>query len=545
MRNLRYIALLLLACFIALVLIFEPGLAASDKSYNDEENIDTSTIFVAEQGVYDYPYEIYPVNQGDKVFLQDHVDISRVAAGYMALAWFASGSPEEGEVAYIIDLPRHNYQYYNVYIDPEVFKKYPGDWYKWNGYVEPAGNMLAFTVKEYQRPSNVTVIQTINATIIKQQEENKSAKLPEKKIADYLTVHGQQLKIENDEAPYRVWIFGTKDRFYSLESEEYDFRLTKDEVDTLHSGKYTILIQSRGVNYNFDVSWNEGTEELGRTSKNPWEKSKIVEEAGIQPMMVLDDLKELLKETDDKYQTYSLEIQDPALQVMSMDFVEIRNARNYYNDISLRGNVSLYRVSGYTNVLPMTGLKFALDEDEQAKPEYFTGEAKGSDPGAMRQFLVDVPIYTDNMREGMHTISGYTAVGGSVFYDFPVNIAPEHSYIPSQDIKYVGDENPWKPNLTTRTITIPITVIQTITIPVTPPDEQVKAQQQIVQDEINRKNWERVYTIAVAVIFMVLAIVGGRYIYKVYRKARNQRERDRALKFEQDVGNNYEDEMMK
>lgn len=520
------IIILLLVCFAAMVLIFQPVSAASDRVYNDEENLDTSTIYVAQQGAKSYPYPIYYVNQGDKVFFGDHIDISGVAQGYQALAWFSKGYPSEGTTAYIIELPDPKYQWYNVYIDQDFFKQYPGNWYKWNGYVEESANQLAFTVKPYTRPANATIIQTINATKIEEQQQAARQLLPEKKVADYLTVHGQYLNIKTmNEPPFRVWIFGTKDYIYQLESDDYTLRITREQIDGLKTGKYTILIQYRGINRGYDVSWNPDKEELGRLSTDAWQKPKILEEAGKQPLMVLTDLKSLLEETDDKYETFSLEVQDPMLQVNGLDFVEVRDAKAYYNDVSLRGNVSIYRVVGYTNVLPMTGVKFALDEDEVGtqNAQWFSGEAKGSDPGAMRQFLVNVPIYKDNMKEGMHTLSGYTSVGGSVYYDFPVNIAPDHSYIPDQDVKYIGDENPWKANLTTVTITIPVPgPTQKIYVNVTPSDEQVRAQQQAVLEKINQDNIA--YQWFVLLLFFTIIVGGSLIAYVVYTYYRAKKD---------------------
>ena len=548
MRNLRFIALLTITMFLILICIFQGGLAVSDtneRTYNYEVNIDTSTIWAARLGTTSYGYKVYEVNQGDKVFLGDHIDISRVAAGYQALAWFSSGYPSTSGTAYIIDLPTQNYKYYNVYLDPAVFKQYKGRWYKWDGYVEESGNQLAFEIVGQTRPEGMEVVQVINTTVIKQEEEKHLSELADKPIADYLVVHGQYTKIHSTQAPFKVWVFGTYDGVYDQYSEDPEFSLNKTIVQGLHSGKYKILLQYRGINNQFDVAYNDQKEELGRTAAGPWDKPVLKEIAGIQPLMVYDQVVSLLEQSDDKYETLSLEVQEPSLQIMEMDEVAVRDAKDYYKEnpgsngdlAALRGNVSVFRVQGYTNVNPGSGLKFYLDEDQQATPQAFTSHAVGNKSGSMRTFKVDIPVYWDGIKEGVHTISGYTEVGGSIFSDFNINIAPEHSYIPSEMVKWVGSEIPWKANMTTPTPVIVTQVVtQTILVNVTPPDEQVYAQQKAAQDAINAKNWQTVYTIAGIVIAGVILLIVGMYIYRIYRKAKEQRDYKRSLrKHEEDM----------
>ena len=523
MRDLRSIGLILFACLLVYAVIIGFAGADSDDTHNDEIEINSTSIYIAQQHSPGYNYPIYEVNQGDKVYLGDHVDISRVAAGNLALAWFTLGEPTKTGTAYIIDLPQQKYKYYNVYIDPAVFKDKTGWWYKWNGYYEDGGNTQAFYIIGSERKDAVTApVQAINKTLIVEREKEASELLTEKKVADYLAVHGQQFNISGKTNPFKVWIFGQKSYLYDLYEPGYQIVLSKDQVQSLRAGSYTVVLQYAGNDTQFDVLWNADAEQLGNNPSTAWEQPKVIEEKGMQPSMVYDDLIGMLKETDDWYEVYKMEVQEPAIQIMQMDEVEVRAAKEYYLNPSKRGNVSVFRIVGYTNVLPGTMLKFALDEDDQTMVQWFTGASTGTYEGSMRYFKVDVPVYWDETSAGMHTISGYTDVGGSIFSDFNINIAPEHSYIPSDTVKWVGNRNPWIPTPTPEVVIQEkkVVVTKTVTIPVTPSNEQVLEQQRIAQNEINEKNLRLAGTVIGILICLAVAVLGMRYLFGVYKRAK-------------------------
>jgi hypothetical protein len=85
-------------------------------------------------------------------------------------------------------------------------------------------------------------------------------------------------------------------------------------------------------------------------------------------------------------------------------------------------------------------------------------------------------------------------------------------------------ENPWKANLTTPT---PVIIHEvgptiTITIPVTPSDEQVYEQQKKVADE----EWNKTTITVIAGVALLAAVVMGafviRYLVGVWRRAKKE-----------------------
>jgi hypothetical protein len=130
-------------------------------------------------------------------------------------------------------------------------------------------------------------------------------------------------------------------------------------------------------------------------------------------------------------------------------------------------------------------------------------------------------VYWDDMKEGMHRISGYTDAGGSIYRDFPVRISPEHSFIPNATVKWLGDENPWKANMTIADpiiITETVEVVRTVTIPVTPSNEQLQEAERVVKAEQDKRFWASVGNATMVVIGVGVLILVGRYGLSIYRR---------------------------
>jgi hypothetical protein len=209
-----------------------------------------------------------------------------------------------------------------------------------------------------------------------------------------------------------------------------------------------------------------------------------------------------------------------------MDQVSTGSAKEYYKNPDSRGNVTLFDVKGYTNVQPGTIMNFALDEKDQTRVHWFNTTAMNGNPGDMRTFEVFIPVYWDDLKAGvMHTISGYTDIGGSIFRDFPVRESPDHSFIPEQSVKWIDDRNPWVPTPTPITVTQVVTQMVTVTIPVTPSNEQVLAQQleavNITETQKETDYWNGVKVAAVIVVILVILIGGILYLRSVNRRARD------------------------
>jgi len=471
-----------------------------------------------------HDYEIHRIEQGDKVYLGDHIDFSGVVAGNAAIAWFPGGEPDPTEQATVINLADRKAAYYDFYVDPAIFTEHLGYWYKWNGYFESNGNTRAFWVAAAYRNTTDTAINgsvTNTSALINGAYKNVTMPeeeiLPAKNVADILAVHGQPIDINTyDNA--KVWVFGRLDYLYDVKTIENKTMFSTSIVNNLEAGRYVVLTQYPGRNTIPEVSYNEEKNQL----ESPWAKIKPVDLNGLSPMLVLDKFKGMIDYTDDPIEEKILALQDPKIEIVSMEQVATQSAKGYFSNSNLRGNVTVFEVKGYTNVMTGTNMRFALDEDKQTRNvSWLNTTAKGKVIGDMRTFKVYIPVYWDEMQEGMHTISGYTAVGGSIYRDFPVRIMPADSFIPDPIIKWVDNQNPWAPNLTPNDVVIQTKIVEKIIqVEVTPSPEAVYAAQKKVVEERDKANTAAMIGNAFIVITLLIVAVLLRWLYRMYRKAK-------------------------
>lgn len=107
------------------------------------------------------------ISQGEAVYLGQYVDISGVTGWSSEIAWNGGyAPPSAGSSPVVIKLPGSQIGLGNYYIDPAVFGKYPGRWYKWNGggFTAPKENTIVFNIGNLpeEPPANVaTAIPTV------------------------------------------------------------------------------------------------------------------------------------------------------------------------------------------------------------------------------------------------------------------------------------------------------------------------------------------------------------------------------------------------
>jgi hypothetical protein len=166
----------------------------------------------------------------------------------------------------------------------------------------------------------------------------------------------------------------------------------------------------------------------------------------------------MIKGTDDKIQTFNLVIEEPAVSIVSIDEVDVGNRI----PIAWEPGMTLLDVRGYSNVQNDITITVVMDPDIQTartiNANTWPTKAIKTSPGNKSMYQVYIPINKNEMPNGMHTIYVSTAIGGTMRADFPISELPPDSYVPNATLKYIGDENPWKPNLT---IPDPIVVVQT------------------------------------------------------------------------------------
>ena len=476
MRDLKWILKILLFAALALIIIsmIFPHAFADDVTFEDNQ----SYVIVEEQVKYPL-HPAYRIYQGQDVYVNDTIDIAGQGWG-TGIAWY--GRYQEYSLPrYIYEFVNYRHDLQNFYLDPAIFEGRSGIWYQYYGNAtEPHGNLEAFRVVNAYRNSTLTfpngtvmiLSQGIsNDTVVKPLP--KQSVLSEVRVSDYLVAHGDPLPTNFT----KLWVFGRVDSIYNSTGN-----LTIPQILALENGYYKIVSHEAGANTIFEVGYNADT----KTFTSPWKNVQDVSIYGSQPILDIDRFYQMIKGTDDKIQTFNLVIEEPAVSIVSIDEVDVGNRI----PIAWEPGMTLLDVRGYSNVQNDITITVVMDPDIQTartiKANTWPTKAIKTSPGNKSMYQVYIPINKNEMPNGMHTIYVSTAIGGTMRADFPISELPPDSYVPNATLKYIGDENPWKPNLT---IPDPIVVVQTQIIEKTiikevpPSNETVYEQQKKALDD--------------------------------------------------------------
>jgi hypothetical protein len=479
-------------------------------------------------------YPIYRINQGDTVYLGDHVDISGALAGNPDIAYFKGEDYQDyGVSPVILPLPNQKSGWYDYYISPEVFSKYPGTWHKWNGYYEFHANTVAFKVIALYRNTTMTYQNgtVVNTSELVSGEHNVSINptpteiLPTKHIADYVIPRYGSLNITVPDKS-AVWIFdGTDNSIVYSESvfteNGSEIRLSDSAIYSLPPSRYKILIQTVGdISPYLDVKY-EGANIVKWFDRSTFQVH-TVDFNGMTPDVAIATLEHILQQTTNTYSEQYLEIQEPSITITRMDKVSTSFSKDYYRLDTSKGNVSLMEVRGYTNAPNGTNISVILDLDHttarDVKYSTFKTVAVGSSLGDLRCYKVFVPLYENSLYVGLHSLTASTEIGGSMKGEFPVTVMPTDSFQDSVTVKWVGDENPWKPNMTiAEPIVEVVTVVQTQVViekrdPT--PDEIKSAQGEILKESVSLYG---TYFVVVAVVAAIGYLV-VRFVYRARKR---------------------------
>ena len=475
-------------------------------------------------------YTIYQINQGDNVYLGDHIDISGVLAGNPDIAYFNGNDYQDyGVSPVIIPLPNEKSGWYDYYIDPEIFGQYPGMWHKWNGYYEFHANTEAFNIIANYRNTTITYQNgtVVNKSELISGEHNKTVETPKTEIlpaihiADYVIPRYSNLNISVPDKS-AIWIFDASDNSIVYSESIFaengsEIRLSESAIDSLPPARYKILIQSVGnASPYFDVIY-EGDNIVKWFDRKNFQV-RTVDFNGMTPDVSISTLKQIFGKTTNTYVEKYLEIREPSITINRMDKVGTRASKDYYLMDDAKGNVTLMEVRGYTNAPNGTSISVILDLDHtnshDVKYSTFHSVAIGDSLGDLRCYKLYVPLYEDSLYIGLHSLTASTEIGGSVRAEFPITVMPADSFQENVTVKWVGDENPWKANMT-----IPEPVVQVVTVvqthivveKVTPTNDEILiAQEKIISDKI------QTYGLYVGII-VVICIVGYAAIRFVYR----------------------------
>lgn len=473
------------------------------------------------------------IQQGDTVYIGDYVDVSGFCGGYLELAYWDGYDMYDSSPNYNFTFANGKKAYTHFYVDPAVFEGKYGRWFKYNREYEARGNNLAFIVapKEYRNVSTTAKNGTITyANKTQEYEYPKMAiedrLLPIKKVNDYIISSEEHFNLTT-QGLSALWLFNPEDNsIIYTKSNSGNLIIKASEIQSLEPGNYKILVQNVKNNATeFDVVYSD--RKIKWFDRATFAVHEINTDSMV-PDVAIKKLEQIFPQTRDTYTIKTLVISNPEITITSMQQMYVGVAKDVLHDYDARGNVSVMEVKGYTNVRDGVDISITLDEEttdptEIEKLTYHT-VAIGGDLGEWRQYRVYVPLYWDSLEPGMHSLVARTELGGFVNADFPVIEMPPDSYQPPEIVRWAGDENPWKANLTHEIVTVVETkeVVKEVIKEVGPTDEQVYAQQKKIEDE----RWEGYRNMAIAGGCLLACCIGGffliRYLVGVYRRVKKE-----------------------
>lgn len=466
----------------------------------------------------------YPrIEQGQDVYINDTVDLSGVLAGYGSMVWCGAYSdwlsPYNDSILYTIPAPERKSEFYSFYLDPEIFGNRTGWWYRWNGEYESNANLRMFNVvagmKHYwYNSSDNTTYEGYEPTIT--YENATTAVIPPpvpiRHVSDFLIARGDSWNTTFN-GTAKLWVFG----FYNAASMGlYDypnvndtFTLRKNQTQLFMPGNYKMVIQSfSNRSQNFNARYDEATDQIEYFNPNIFQVLRIdLKPLGLNQEVRLQKFREIWNYTMDNWVEYNLTVQNPSIEITELE------QRNWQE------NQTYLYMQGYTNTQNGTILTFILDKDKQTprslKYSMFTTTAEGLGEGDMRWFSILIPLIWENTYVGEHSVTANTSIGGEMKYDYYIWQTPSGTYVPQKTVKYVGGNEYIAPVVQTVTIILPTPtpeiVEKVITVPVTPSNEQVHAQQ-------SKATWEFWTTIAGWLFIIILFGAGIWYGISVWRR---------------------------
>jgi len=428
------------------------------------------------------------IENGDCVPLNSTVDISSLGWGVPHLSYygtyFDAYSPENATPKYEIDMPNTASKLKNFYIDPFVFGNRTGYWYQRydNGETEGAGNLRMFKVNmtcpvPENKSHEQVAIQEIKTTV-----PQRESYLPQKKAADILIARGDTLAIQAVSGGVHWWLFGYANEQQILDQGAKSAIVLETPKWSLETGNYHLIEVSPGNNSIYEEYYDPGYQpEKFTTTRypalvSPFRNGEVKNIYGLNPQNVESALKEMVKKSiDDSITTLNVQYAEPEIQIMRIDALQNPDNQTWYN------------VRGYTNVANGTPLTITIDQGSYFYKMNKTWKSVAenvntADPGMWRQFNSLIPVDYGNMFPGNHYITVSSPQGATMTVPFYVYKEPPAHYIPPQYIEYVGASPFVTPQVITKTVTVQVPgPVQYVSV--TPSNEQVKAQQEVVQNE--------------------------------------------------------------
>jgi hypothetical protein len=268
-----------------------------------------------------------------------------------------------------------------------------------------------------------------------------------------------------------TWIFskaGT-DALYDLKytskaNGNYFFTLTPDKSMSLNAGSYWVVLQYNGPNALKEVSYNQSVNISGALQRyltSPYKSVKDVPISGLQPSMVYNALKEMIKTTaDDKLVEWDMEVQEPNTVIRAIDQVD---------------DNTVY-IAGTSNLRVGTPISLLWDEERQVsnldiRENTFTTNVTPANGTSINQWSLEADVDLQNMPVGRHWVA-VTAGGLTTRTYHDIREGFGNGTIPTPTIRYLDSGVVVTPTpmtvIETKEVTVIQTVIQTVVITTQP-----------------------------------------------------------------------------
>jgi hypothetical protein len=489
--NYKWLAILI---GIALLLICAEGViihyakAEENGSYVEVSEIfENKTLNITKSNITYSPYIV----QGDVVYTNATYDISGFVPPYPQLAYWDGYDMYDSSPSYNITLPDNKKGYYHFYIDPVIFGNRTGKWYKYDGTFESNSYNLAFIVSPiifsnytltYPNGTSLDISTEIIGNFIEKNIPTPPP-VPIKHVSDFLVARGDSFNITVNEST-NLWLFGREDVLLDHASFNKSIDVSEDVLSHFEPGAYTLALQTIGPDISsFTVRYDNVSNELKWFNSNDF---KVYSESldGFSGQVIKERFSKISGDSHDNFTFYNLVLQDPSIEITQIEEKLTPNqTKNEAGEIEYFTNASFIDVRGYTNVMPLTPLRFVLDEKEQTprtiKSHTTTIVTEGTYGGDMRYYKAIIPIDMYGLPVGPHTVTAYTNYSKSgTVVTFYVYEAPAGNVVPKDVVRYVGG-NEFVPTPTPEIQVVreveTIVKVQTkeIVVEVTPSQEQV------------------------------------------------------------------------
>jgi hypothetical protein len=436
------------------------------------------------------------IAQGGLVYYGDTVDMRNIVGWTENISWWKSyDDPQADPPDHIITI--RDFKRFNITKDME-----PGYWYQWYGKNERVPSLVFFLVAK-SRPETV-VAPTPTPGILAPMEVARTQPKP---IADYVVARYDAFHYDCMDA-CRIWLFGPEQNLLGADTDNGTFTINSV---SLFPGTYTLMLQYPDANGGYEVFGD------GDYLNSTWKDVPAVNILGLIPSLVQERFIGLVNDTahfHGRIEQKKVIIEDQHIDVIGLDETN-------------QGSVI---ISGQTNLVKGDIVKIVFDDDRvflesDRRHNTFYANITGDDPGAYRIWQATLNVNLQTLPIGNHFIAVYPPNGEKTTVSFYLGEIFKPFQPPEAHIKYINNSPfiaPPPPVIITKEV--PVTVVQTVVVHVTPA-YSVVLQAQNETAETQRKIAEG-NLIGMGLWGMMLCVLsvagykGGKYMIGVVKRAR-------------------------